>query len=497
MDFNDIAERALAVAAVAAAVVFIAVGIERPLFLDEANSVIIASHNAAGILDSLSRDNNLPLYYFLLGGWMRAFGNSEVALRSLSALFYLGGCGVAFLLGRRVAGDARCGAYAGFFYLASALAVRQAQNIRMYALLGLLAGLATWALLRALDRGRGWVAYGAVAAAGVFAHVWFAFVLIAHGVAVLLFARRLWWRFGVTGAIAVAPFAALWLPRFLGQMRNGATDWMPPLTWGIVAAAPVEFFGVISSLFLFALAGLGLRHELPRRAAMMLVLFAVSLAAPLTLSLVRPIYWPGRYAIIALMPLAAVLGTVLARTAPRPVLVTVCLVVLGLEVSDQVAGRDRVPDAVPQIFDGDRRTALTIVDGGRTGDAVVFTSLTRAPAEYYFTRAGATRRFAKISFPAEDAQHLGWSDPTVTAARRPVLEAEAQRMAENLREIAARGGQVWLYDGFATEVSGHLKQKLDALLVLRRTYEIPGAYHKRLLLYSATESVPVSASASR
>ena len=89
-------DRLLAVCALAAAIVFIAVGIGRPVWLDEANSVLIAGHGFSGIVDALSRDNNLPLYYFLLSGWMRVFGNSEIAVRSLSAVFYLAGCAAAF-----------------------------------------------------------------------------------------------------------------------------------------------------------------------------------------------------------------------------------------------------------------------------------------------------------------------------------------------------------------------------------------------------------------
>src|SRR5262249_30288910 len=68
------AEVALTAAAIIAALVFIVVGISRPVWLDEANSVRIARQNLSGVVDSLSRDNNLPFYYFLLSAWMRLFG---------------------------------------------------------------------------------------------------------------------------------------------------------------------------------------------------------------------------------------------------------------------------------------------------------------------------------------------------------------------------------------------------------------------------------------
>ena len=45
-----------------------------PLWLDEANSVLIAIGGPSDIIDRLSRDGNPPLFYMLLHVWMRAFG---------------------------------------------------------------------------------------------------------------------------------------------------------------------------------------------------------------------------------------------------------------------------------------------------------------------------------------------------------------------------------------------------------------------------------------
>src|SRR5687767_10835676 len=104
-------ERVLVVAALAAAVIFVAVGMGRPVWLDEANSVLIADRSMSGILEALRRDNNLPLYYFLLSFWIRLFGDSEIALRSLSAVFYLGGCAASWALGMRLTRDRRAAWY--------------------------------------------------------------------------------------------------------------------------------------------------------------------------------------------------------------------------------------------------------------------------------------------------------------------------------------------------------------------------------------------------
>ena len=484
-------ERILLAAGWLALAVFVAVGMERALWLDEANSVLIAAHPPAGIVDALSRDNNFPLYYFLLSAWMRLFGDSEIALRALSALFYVAGCAPAYALGRRLAGG-RAGWYSAFLYEVSPLAVRQAQNVRMYSLLGLLAGLATLLFLRLFhdgDRSRRTSAlYVAVAAAGLLTHAWFGFVVAAHLVALLACGRRHAARFALLAALAGVPFLALWSRTFLEQLHNGATAWMP-LRLGIFALAPVEFFGPLTALAIYTVAGIALVRagaERRRQAlggggmAMTAVIFAASLALPLLVSLVKPIYWPGRYLIIALPPLAAVLGATLTALVGRAPLAAMGLLLLALQVSAHVALRDAVPDAQLPPGQSDRVTAEFLLEHARPGDAIVFTSRTRAAADYYFHRWGAANRFVEMNYPAEVATHPGWSETAIRPEGRPALEAEAAATAARLQRMASAGATVWLYEGYAVAIGEILRQQLDGALLLRRAHALEGPFHKRV-----------------
>jgi len=490
-------ERLLIVASLLGVAVFVAVGIERPVWLDEANSVLIASRGFSGIIDSLRHENNLPAYYFLLSVWMRIFGDSEIALRSLSALFYVAGCGAAGVLGQRVSGKARCGWYSAFFYACSPLAIRNAQNMRMYSMLGLLSALSILIFLRLFadkDRSRQakfW--FVVINATGLLTHVWFGFVVAGQFLALMLFERGEVRRFVNVAVAATAPAAFLWGRFFLEQTRNGATDWMAPLSWGMLVTAATEFYGYVPAAFLYGLAAVtvALAPAEERRCLLAqnrirlatLVLMA-SLAPPLLVCAVRPIYWPGRYAIIALPAIAALLGTVLAEVAPRPMLSGVCLLFLGFGVATHVAQREVAVDTQLPAGQSDRTTAAFLLKHAAPGDAVVFTSLTRAAAEYYFGRAHAADRFTEISFPQEVAAHLGWADSRVPPTRRAVLEAEAADAIRRLRQIADRGHKVWLYDGYSPEVNRILKEKLDAALALREQYSLVGPYHSRILEYA-------------
>ncbi len=489
-------ERTLVIYALIAAGVFIAAGIGRSVWLDEANAVLIASHGFSGIVDSLSRDNNLPVYYFLLSVWMRLFGDSEIALRALSAVFYLGGCGAAYVLGKRLTGGRRVGLYCALFYECSTLAVRQAQNIRMYAMLGMLSALSVWCFLRIFrDKdysGRAWIWFLTLNAMGLLTHVWFVFVLAGQFAAAAIFARKQLGRFLLGVAGAAVPFGLLWGRLFWGQLHNGATGWMPRLQPGFWIYAPLEFYGLLPVLFLYILviAAAGIAgYGKWKRIAPVAIIFLVSLAVPLAISAIRPIYWPGRYAIIAVAPLAAVLGSCIATLLPRPLAAGIGMLLLSMQLAAHVSQRDRLPDAQLPLGQSDRTTASFLLAHASHGDVVIFTSLTRAAADYYLRRAGASRRFVEISFPAEVATHLGWNDPAVSTERQPLLDAEAAETASRLCALAARGSRVWMYDGFTPRVNRFLRDQLDSRLTLRGEYLLEGPYHKRILEYGTPLTV--------
>lgn len=61
-----------------------------PLWRDEAFSVMLATQNWLSILSITARDFNPPLYYLVLKVWIMVLGQSEIALRSLSLIFFLG-----------------------------------------------------------------------------------------------------------------------------------------------------------------------------------------------------------------------------------------------------------------------------------------------------------------------------------------------------------------------------------------------------------------------
>jgi hypothetical protein len=135
-------------------------------------------------------DVHPPLFYVLLRWWSDAFGRSGEALRGLTVVFSLGTVVAAAGLAARLGGR-RAGLIAGALVAASPFEVYYAQEARPYAILGLLATAATFALVRLAAGGRPawWAAYSS-ALAVAFATGYTAALVAAGHVAGWLAARR-------------------------------------------------------------------------------------------------------------------------------------------------------------------------------------------------------------------------------------------------------------------------------------------------------------------
>ena len=83
------------------------------LWADEGNSAALAGRSLVQIAHDSAHDIHPPLYYWLLHGWTRIFGSSEIGLRSLSAALGVLLVWLIYLIGRRLHGQAT-GLLAGF-----------------------------------------------------------------------------------------------------------------------------------------------------------------------------------------------------------------------------------------------------------------------------------------------------------------------------------------------------------------------------------------------
>jgi mannosyltransferase len=204
---------------------------------DEGNSARAAERTIPLILAAAEGDIHPPGYYLLLHLWRTLGGESEFALRALSAF-----CGVltvafTYSLGRRLLG-AVAGVGGAFLAAFSPLAVYYSQETRMYALLGLLSAASTYILCSMYDVHRRTTSpparllplvYVLTATAGLYTHYAFPFVLATHNLLFLAWwgvrARRRSGRWGLLLRWAIVQAAVLllflpWLPTALGAVTG-------------------------------------------------------------------------------------------------------------------------------------------------------------------------------------------------------------------------------------------------------------------------------------
>jgi mannosyltransferase len=312
------------------------------LWYDEGNSARIAERSLQLIVEGAAGDIHPPLYYLLLKYWRDVFGESEAALRGLSAV-----CGAlcALFAGLtvRTMGGLSSGALTAFAVAIAPFAVYYGQEARMYSLLALCASISSWALIRPagglLPGRRRWVAFALATAAGLWTQYAYPFVMLAQGVWVLVTLTRLdrtdvgrsLLRFATACAVALAGFA-VWVPIAWRQL----TGWQ-------VATQPYELLPAALDAFRWLTVG----RTLPAADATLVVIVVAALAL-LGLFNLR-VAGIARFGLLLLaaLPLALLLALNLYRDAYLKFLL-VCvaplfgLAALGVDVIGQwVPGRFR------------------------------------------------------------------------------------------------------------------------------------------------------------
>jgi mannosyltransferase len=227
------------------------------LWLDEALTVNRSRLPISQIAGSVKRDGAPPLYYYLLHFWMRIFGQSDLATRSLSGVIGVLTLPVAWLAGNRFGG--RSVAWATLVLLASApFAVYYSTEARMYGLIIFLTACGFLALHRALVDGPkpgNLIATAVVTAALLYTQYWALYLVGVVGLWLLvtgLWSRRraagepddvAWKRpLLALGAMAVGCILFIpWVPTFIYQSRYTGTPWAAPPNFAAVINAVTGF----------------------------------------------------------------------------------------------------------------------------------------------------------------------------------------------------------------------------------------------------------------
>lgn len=209
---------------------------------DEGFSIMLALRTPAEIWAGSARDVHPPLYYELLHYWMQLFGDSVLAVRSLSILAGVLIIPLCFFIVKRMFG-AKPAILTSFFVALSPFLIRYSIEARMYGVLGIFTLLALYAVVIIVHNPKNnWVylLYALSIAAGLYTHYFAALAVIAFWLYLLvlqkphnwklnktIFLSLRWWFANLLALILFLP----WLPNMIAQLRRAqGLGWLSKTT---------------------------------------------------------------------------------------------------------------------------------------------------------------------------------------------------------------------------------------------------------------------------
>lgn len=341
-------------------------------WIDEAISIGIAKHELTEIPGLLRLDGAPPLWYLLLGVWMRVFGSTPTATHAFSLLIALVTVPVAYWAARSLFGQV-AGWYAALLAAVSPFLTYFAGETRMYALVTLLGvvAAAAHAHVFAFGRPRYLPLLVVCLIALTYTHYWGLYFAVASAISASVLAlldpgdRSRLIRRAVRSHAVVAIAFLPWTPMLISQSRLTGAPWAyTPSPRELVSelAALVRDERILVALVLGAGTGLAvllrqIARPPGRAAASLLALIALPIGLGWVVANIEA-SWATRYLAVIVGPLIIVAAVGLARsggTGLAALAITVVLVVqpftrLGPGVSIPVESKSNAT-LIAETFD--------------------------------------------------------------------------------------------------------------------------------------------------
>jgi len=233
------------------------------LWGDEAFSAVLSANPIPEIIKIIARDTSPPLYNITEHLWFSILGNSEVAIRSLSFLYFLIAVFFTYKIGALL-WDRRTGLLAGILTFLNPFFFIYAFEGRMYSILAATVTASMYFFLK-----RNWVAYVLATAAALYSHHFAVFAVFVQGLWFLyefLFGERKLAISMLKSFVAVALLYTPWLIPLYNQTRMvGGGFWLGTPTVSDLANLIKDYLAegikhrLAQPVFCLVLIGLALR----------------------------------------------------------------------------------------------------------------------------------------------------------------------------------------------------------------------------------------------
>lgn len=222
------------------------------IWIDEATSLYHAQESFMGNIKWVASDTNLPLYNIFLWQWIRLFGISEIAIRSLSVIFGIMSVFMIYLLGKRLFSK-KIGILSAIFLSISSAHLYYSQEARSYSLFIFLSLLSTYFFYNYLTEKKGRLFYVITTILMIYTHIFSVFVILIQNLFLIYKQRKRlkqlieWFILQLIIILSFLP----WLPILLFQV-SGIQDnfWITKPDIIFVFKTFLEFSGNIISLII-------------------------------------------------------------------------------------------------------------------------------------------------------------------------------------------------------------------------------------------------------
>jgi mannosyltransferase len=384
------------------------------LWFDEAGSVGYANLSWQMLWRPISTSETNSALYYLLLHWYVRLGQSEFAVRSLSAVLGLLTVPVIYALGKRMF-DTRVALIGAFLLAANTFHVRYSQEARAYSLVVLLITLSSLFFVRAVERRSrsDWAWYVITSVLAVYSHVFALLVLCAQwGSLIVLSRRKVSWR---QFLMSVALIILLSVPLGICLLRDGAGHlaWISPTTLSDVRRLFASFAGgtrfltttyFVSCLAAFVFTVRAWRNPKSDFEAWHYSLLVSWLFLPVLIAFAASLRHPvflDRYLIVILPSFVLLAAVGLSRIYPRWILAGV-LVVVAVAM-----GRSLISYNSTMVKENWRGATSYVLSQSSPLDGMIFyTWPGRIAFDYYVGLEGHAGAVGKVVYP----EPFDWSN---------------------------------------------------------------------------------------
>lgn len=300
------------------------------LWRDEVFSILVAEKPIAEILSKLTLEP--PLYYLFLHMWIKFFGNSEVATRSLSFIAFVLATIVVILCAEKFYPKHWLSWFLPLFFFLNPMLLYYAFEVRTY---GWYIFFATVSMYTYLTKKWAWLTISTVLA--FYTHTYALCIPLVQGIHYILTQRtrlrhpsRLFRQPPMRSFIAVGLLTAPWLIRVARQSSQLKQSWYYPVDWHLIISVLGNMFvgyegtpwygwgyTMLLSVVLFIFFGIALIPKATRKTMLFFFLMIfIPLIVVIGISFIKPLF-VNRYVIpVTIAQVMMVAGAIAAIRHP-------------------------------------------------------------------------------------------------------------------------------------------------------------------------------------